>query len=135
MIDHMGISPADIENARQFYDAALKPLGITNVMEVAPEQTGGYHGIGYGTGRKPFFWLNRDSRNSAPEGPRGTGVHVAFEAEGRAAVDAFYAAAMAQGGRDNGPPGIRPHYHPAYYAAFVIDPDGVNVEAVCHRPE
>lgn len=135
MIDHMGISPADIEHARQFYDAALKPLGVVKVMEVTPEQTGGYHGIGYGAGRKPFFWLSSDSRRAAPEGPRGTGIHVAFEAESRAAVDAFYAAAMAQGGRDNGPPGIRPHYHPAYYAAFVIDPDGVNVEAVCQKPE
>lgn len=135
MIDHMGISPTDIERARQFYDAALKPLGITNVMEVTSEQTGGYHGIGYGNGRKPFFWLSSDMRHAAPDGPCGTGIHIAFEAESRAAVDAFYAAAMAQGGRDNGLPGIRPHYHPAYYAGFVIDPDGVNVEAVCQRPE
>lgn len=110
MIDHMGISPIDIERARQFYDATLKPLGITNVMEMTPEQTGGYHGIGYGVSRKPFFWLSDDSRRAIPEGPRGTGIHIAFEAEKRAAVDAFYAAAMAQGGRDNGPPGIRPHY-------------------------
>lgn len=135
MIDHMGISPTDIEHVRQFYDAALKPLGITNVMEVMPEQASGYHGIGYGTDRKPFFWLSGDSRRALPESPRGTGIHIAFEAENRAAVDAFYAAAMAQGGRDNGPPGIRQHYHPAYYAAFVIDPDGVNVEAVCQKPE
>ncbi|MFC5343373.1 VOC family protein (plasmid) [Brevundimonas staleyi] len=135
MIDHMGFSPADLEDARRFYDAALKPLGVANVMEVTPEQTGGYHGIGYGAGRKPFFWLSSDSRRDVPEGPRGTGIHIAFEAESRAAVDAFYAAAIAHGGRDNGPPGIRPHYHPAYYAAFVIDPDGVNVEAVCQRPE
>jgi catechol 2,3-dioxygenase-like lactoylglutathione lyase family enzyme len=134
MIDHMGISPAEIEYARQFYDAALKPLGIVKVMEVTPEQTGRYHGIGYGTGRKPFFWLSSDSRSVSVEGQRGTGIHIAFEAESRAAVDAFYRAAMAQGGRDNGRPGIRPHYHPAYYAAFVIDPDGVNVEAVCQKP-
>lgn len=134
MIDQMGISPTDIEHARQFYDAALKPLGIAKVMEVTPEQTGGYHGIGYGTCRKPFFWLSSDGHRATSEGPRGTGIHVAFEAESRAAVDAFYAAAMTQGGRDNGPPGIRPCYHPAYYAAFVIDPDGVNVEAVCQKP-
>ncbi len=135
MIDHMGITPTDIEDARQFYDASLEPLGIANLMEVMPEQTGGYHGIGYGTGRKPFFWLSSDSRRAALEGRRGIGTHIAFEATSRAAVDAFYAAAMAQGGRDNGPPGVRPHYHPAYYAAFVIDPDGVNIEAVCHKPE
>lgn len=135
MIDHMGISPAEIEDARQFYDAALKPLGIVKVMEVTPEQTGGYHGIGYGTSRKPFFWLSSDSRRASAEGQRGTGIHIAFQAESRAAVEAFYRAAMAQGGRDNGPPGIRPHYHAAYYAAFVIDADGVNVEAVCQKPE
>jgi catechol 2,3-dioxygenase-like lactoylglutathione lyase family enzyme len=135
MIDHMGISPRDMERARQFYDAALGPLGIATVMEVTPEQTGGYHGIGYGSARKPFFWLSADSRRTLPEGPRAAGIHIAFEAESRAAVDAFYAAAIAQGGRDNGPPGIRPHYHPSYYAAFVIDPDGANVEAVCQRPE
>ncbi len=135
MIDHMGISPADIESARRFYDAALAPLGIAKVMEVMPEQTGGYHGIGYGTGRKPFFWLSSDRRPAAECGSRATGIHIAFTAESRAAVDAFYAAAMARGGRDNGAPGVRPHYHPAYYGAFVIDPDGVNVEAVCHKPE
>lgn len=135
MIDHMGVSPANIEKARQFYDAALRPLGIENVMEVTAEESGGYHGIGYGVGHKPFFWLSSDSRHATPPGPRGAGIHIAFEAESRAAVDAFHAAAMAQGGRDNGAPGIRPHYHPAYYAAFVIDPDGVNVEAVCQKPE
>lgn len=135
MIDHMGISPTDIDHAREFYDAALKPLGIVSVMEVTPEQTGGYHGIGYGTSRKPFFWLSSDSRRVLPGDSRGSGIHIAFEAESRAAVDAFYAAAMAQGARDNGPPGIRQHYHPDYYAAFIIDPDGVNVEAVCHKPE
>jgi len=135
MIDHMGISPAEIETARRFYDAALAPLGIAVVMEVRPEQTGGYHGIGYGKGAKPFFWLSADSRHASPSGPPGSGIHIAFEAENRAAVDAFHAAALAQGGRDNGQPGLRPHYHPAYYAAFVIDPDGVNVEAVCQKPE
>lgn len=135
MIDHMGISTSDIESARQFYDAALKPLGIVKVMEVTPEQSGFYHGIGYGNDRKPFFWLSADSRDAAPRVARGMGIHIAFEAENRAAVDAFYAAAMAVGGRDNGPPGIRLHYHPTYYAAFVIDPDGVNVEAVCHRSQ
>lgn len=133
MIDHIGISPADLERARVFYDAALAPLGISRVMEVTADETGGYHGIGYGTGGKPSFWLSNDSRRALPEGPRGACIHLAFRAESRAAVDAFHAAAMAQGGRDNGAPGIRPHYHPFYYAAFVIDPDGVNLEAVCQK--
>ncbi|PZQ18225.1 MAG: glyoxalase/bleomycin resistance/extradiol dioxygenase family protein [Ancylobacter novellus] len=135
MIDHMGVHTADIEKARRFYDAALEPLGVSTVMEVTPAQTGGYHGVGYGTGEKPFFWLSSESGRAVPDGMRGMGVHVAFEAGSRAAVDAFYAAAMKHGGRDNGPPGVRPHYHPAYYAAFVFDPDGINVEAVCHKPE
>lgn len=133
MIDHIGISPVDIERARQFYDAALRPLGIARVMEVTADQTGGYHGIGYGSTAKPFFWLSSDLRRSLPEVRRGMGIHIAFEAGSRAAVDAFHAAALAQGGLDNGSPGIRPHYHPAYYAAFVIDPDGVNLEAVCQK--
>lgn len=135
MIDHLGIRPRNIEVARRFYDAALRPLGITTVMEVTADQTGGYHGIGYGQGRKPFLWLTADSRDAIPPEQNGKGAHIALAADSRAAVDAFYAAAMAQGGRDNGAPGIRPHYHPAYYAAFVLDPDGVNVEAVCHKPE
>lgn len=135
MIDHLGISPSDLEAARKFYDAALTPLGMSNVVEVTAEQTGGYHGIGYGAGRKPIFWLSHDSRLSAPPGPRGYGIHIAFAAETRASVDAFYIAAIAHGGRDNGPPGVRPHYHHNYYAAFVIDPDGVNVEAVCQKTE
>ncbi|GBD49077.1 VOC family protein [Methylopila sp. Yamaguchi] len=135
MIDHMSVSPADVESARRFYDAALRPLGVVAVMEVSPEQAGGYRGIGYGVDLKPFFWLTSDSRRASQPGARGLGIHVAFAAGSRAMVDAFYAAALAHGGSDNGPPGVRPHYHPAYYAAFVIDPDGVNVEAVCHKPE
>lgn len=134
MIDHMGVSPAEIEDARRFYDAALAPLGIMVLMEVKPEQTGGYHGIGYGSDGKPFFWLSANRRRPIPPNG-GAGLHVAFQAESRAAVDAFHEAAMAAGGADNGRPGIRPHYHPAYYAAFVIGPDGVNVEAVCQKPE
>ncbi len=134
MIDHMGICPSDIERARRFYDAALRPLGISNVMEVTAGQSGGYHGIGYGNGHKPAFWLSHDNRRASSSGS-GIGTHIAFAADSRLAVDAFYAAAIAEGGRDNGPPGVRPHYHAAYYAAFVIDPDGVNVEAVCQKPE
>ena len=128
MIDHMGIGCSDFAVSRRFYEAALAPLGISQMMEVTPEMTGGIHGIGMGAAGHPFFWFSSG-------GPRGAGMHVAFAAESRAQVDAFYAAAMASGGRDNGPPGIRAHYHPNYYGAFVLDPDGINVEAVCHKPE
>lgn len=128
MIDHIGIGVRDFGASRRFYDAALAPLGISVIMEVTPEQTGGYHGLGYGAGEHPFFWVGND-------GPRGAGIHVAFTAESRAAVDAFYVAAMAAGGTDHGALGLRLHYHPSYYAAFVLDPDGINVEAVCHKPE
>lgn len=135
MIDHMGIGARDFEASRRFYDAALTSLGFTTVMEVTPRETGGYHGVGYGKAGKPFFWLSNDVHQMASATARGTGIHIAFAADSRAAVDAFYAAAMAHGGRDNGPPGIRAHYHPNYYAAFTFDPDGFNVEAVCHKPE
>lgn len=128
MIDHMGIGASDFETSRAFYEAALAPLGVKLVMEVTPEQSGGYHGLGLGRNGKPFFWLGNG-------GAKGTGGHIAFAADTRAEVDAFYAAAMANGGRDNGGPGLRPHYHPNYYGAFVFDPDGTNVEAVCHKPE
>lgn len=128
MIDHMGIAAIDFVVSKAFYDAALGALQIVPIMEVTPEQTGGYHGVGYGAEGKPFFWLGND-------GPRGTGMHVAFTARSRAEVDAFYDAALNAGGRDNGAPGLRPHYHPNYYGAFVLDPDGINVEAVCHSPE
>ena len=127
MIDHIGIGASNFEASRRFYDAALAPLDFGVIMEVLSEESGGYHGIGYGKDGKPFFWLGDD-------GPRGTGIHIAFSAASRSQVDAFYAAALGAGGKDNGAPGLRPHYHPNYYAAFVIDPDGLNVEAVCHAP-
>jgi catechol 2,3-dioxygenase-like lactoylglutathione lyase family enzyme len=134
MIDHMGISARDFEASRQFYDAALAPLGVVKVMEVTPEESGGYHAIGYGMEGKPSFWLSNDIQKIGAGGQRGTGIHIAFAAADRASVGAFYAAAIAHGGSDNGPPGIRSHYHPNYYAAFVFDPDGFNLEAVCHAP-
>lgn len=128
MLDHIGISVSDLTRAKAFYVAALKPLGIAPLMEVTPEMTGGRDAfVGFGRER-PQFWLGQGSRPVH-------GVHVAFTAETRAAVDAFYTAAMAAGGSGNGPPGLRPHYHPDYYGAFVRDADGNNIEAVCHRPE
>lgn len=128
MIDHMGIAASDFDASRRFYEKALAPLGIGLVMEVTPEQSGGYHGLGLGKQGKPFFWVGNG-------GPKGAGIHIAFTADARAQVDAFYDAALAAGGRDNGAPGIRAYYHPNYYGAFVLDPDGINVEAVCHLPE
>lgn len=129
MLDHIGLNVADYKTSKAFYDKALAPLGYGMVMEVTPEQTGGGAGAGYGANGKPSFWLQ------ALGGPPHARVHVAFGAKDRASVDAFYKAAMAAGATDNGPPGLRPLYHPNYYGAFVFDPDGNNVEAVCHAPE
>jgi catechol 2,3-dioxygenase-like lactoylglutathione lyase family enzyme len=127
MLDHIGLTVSDVGRAKAFFDAALAPLGIAPVMSVTAEESGGHAHTGYGSEGRPYFWIGGP-------GPATTGVHVAFTAAGRAGVDAFYAAAMAAGGRDNGPPGIRAHYHPNYYGAFVLDPDGNNIEAVCHQP-
>lgn len=125
MIDHSGISVTDFDKAKAFYDKAFAPLGAKLLMMVPGEYTGGVKVGGYGRER-PVFWLH--------EAEAGPGRHYAFTARSRAEVDAFYAAAIAAGGRDNGGPGPRPHYHPDYYAAFVFDPDGNNIEAVCHVP-
>ena len=119
---------SDFAAAKAFYAAALKPLGIGVLMEFAKGVIGEAPIAGLGSNGKPFFWL-------AGAGKTSPATHIAFAANSRAEVDAFHAAAMAAGGRDNGKPGIRAQYHPAYYGAFVLDPDGNNVEAVCHRPE
>ncbi len=129
MLDHIGFAVADFDRSRAFYDAALTPLGLGRVMEVSAAETGHASHAGYGEDGKPVFWIGSHG------GPAGVSFHVAFAAADRAAVDRFHAAALAAGGRDNGAPGLRPHYHPNYYAAFVLDPDGHNIEAVCHRPE
>jgi len=127
MLDHIGLKVTSLARAKAFYDQALKPLGVTALFEAPAEKTGGTAFIGYGEGVKPYFWIS--------EQPRATELlHVAFAADTRAKVDAFYQAALAAGGKDNGPPGLRPHYHPTYYGAFVLDPDGHNIEAVCHAP-
>ena len=125
MLDHVGYAVADFERSRRFFDAALAPLGIEPLFNVTAEQTGGDEHTGYGDGGRAYFWIGTG-------GPLGGRTHVCFTAPSRAVVDAFYAAAMAAGGRDNGPPGVRAHYHPNYYGAFVLDPDGHNIEAVCH---
>ena len=129
MLDHIGLAVSDFARSKAFYETALAPLGYGVMMQVGKAETGGtYEGAGFGRDRKPSFWIG--SGGKAVSGP----LHVAFVAADRAAVDAFYKAAIAAGARDNGPPGLRPHYHPNYYGAFVLDPDGHNVEAVCHRP-
>jgi catechol 2,3-dioxygenase-like lactoylglutathione lyase family enzyme len=129
MLDHVGIAVSNIERSRAFYDQALSPIGITLIWVVAPEQTeSDGTALGYGSGGRPYFWIGDNERV-------GEGTHIAFRARSRQEVDAFYAAALAAGGRDNGAPGLRPHYHPNYYGAFVYDPDGINVEAVCHSAE
>ncbi|MAY61960.1 MAG: glyoxalase/bleomycin resistance/extradiol dioxygenase family protein [Rhizobiales bacterium] len=127
MIDHFGIHVSDYDAAKRFYDAAFAALGGSLVMTVPPEFTGGKRSGGYGRG-KPYFWMTEGAAQTPS-------THIAFAADDRAQVDAFYKAAMAAGGRDNGAPGIREHYHPNYYGAFVLDPDGNNIEAVCHKPE
>ena len=121
MIDHVTANVSDFEAAKGFYGQALAPLGYSVQMEFD-----GAAGFGTGEGI-PDFWIGSSTERGA--------THVAFSAGNRAAVDAFYEAAMAAGGKDNGAPGLRPHYHETYYAAYVHDADGNNVEAVSHRPE
>lgn len=128
MIDHVGFAVTDFARSKAFPLAALAPLGNGLVMEVGPEQTGAGAHAGFGEGRKPGFWISSGSALS------GT-LHVCLQARSRAAVDAFHAAALAAGARDNGTPGLRPHYHPDYYGAFVLDPDDHNIEAACHLPQ
>ena len=126
MIDHMGFPVSDYARSKVFYEKALAPLGYVLVMEVQ-ENAFGAKAAGFGTGGKPDFWIGGEGRLDKP-------VHIAIAAKNRAAVDAFYQAAIAAGAKDNGAPGLRPHYHPNYYGAFVLDPDGHNIEAVCHSP-
>jgi catechol 2,3-dioxygenase-like lactoylglutathione lyase family enzyme len=128
VIDHIGLAVSDYGRALRFYEQALAPLGIAVVMRVGKDETGGYEGAGLGRDGKPSFWISSGRRVAPP-------VHVAFLADRRAAVDAFHSAALAAGGTDNGPPGLRAHYHPNYYGAFILDPDGHNIEAVCHEPD
>ena len=127
MLDHIGLAVSDFERSKSFFTQALAPLAITLLMEVTAEQSGGDSHAGFGAGGKPFFWIGDGKKPSG-------GIHVAFLAGSKSEVDAFYRAALAAGGRDNGAPGLRPHYHPNYYGAFVVDVDGHPIEAVCHTP-
>ncbi len=127
-IDHVTLNVADIARAGDFYAAALEPLGLEQVGAVTAEQSGSVAYIGFGRGRKGNLWI-------AEMGQQTPATHICFRAGTRAAVRAFYEAALAAGGTDNGPPGVREIYHPAYYAAFVTDPEGHNIEAVCFEDE
>ncbi len=128
MLDHIGLKVTDLARSRGFYEAALLPLGITTLHVLTETDTGGTSElVGLGRDGKAMFWITEASSAGGP-------IHIAFAAGDRASVDAFHHAALAAGGRDNGGPGLRPHYHATYYGAFVLDPDGNNVEAVCHRP-
>jgi catechol 2,3-dioxygenase-like lactoylglutathione lyase family enzyme len=126
MIDHTGVKVSDIAGAKAFYGAALAPIGYRLLLEFPAAVTGSDDVAGFGVPPKPDFWIAQGT-------PNRPAVHVAFRVTERALVDAFYAAALAAGGRDNGAPGPRPHYHENYYGAFVLDPDGHNIEVVCHE--
>jgi catechol 2,3-dioxygenase-like lactoylglutathione lyase family enzyme len=143
MIDHTGVTVSDFEKSKAFYRAALEPIGYQMLMEF-PASPGGENDrpgqvdrgptvlghadvAGFGVPPKADFWIGRGI-------PNNPAIHVAFRVKSRAQVDAFYAAALAAGGRSNGAPGPRPHYHADYYGAFVLDPDGHNIETVCHEP-
>jgi catechol 2,3-dioxygenase-like lactoylglutathione lyase family enzyme len=118
-LDHMSLAVEDVERSRRFYEAALAPLGMRLVADHGEE-------CAFGPGDADDFW-------SVAGGPTRPPLHLAFAAGEREPVHAFHAAALAAGGRDNGAPGLRPQYHAGYYAAYVFDPDGHNVEAVCHE--
>ncbi|MEP6997978.1 MAG: VOC family protein [Betaproteobacteria bacterium] len=121
MFDHIGIGATNLGASKAFFLEALAPLGVTVAME-APDA------VGMGRDGKPSLWLGTTAEKCGP-------LHLAFTAENRSQVDNFHRRGLAAGGKDNGPPGLRPHYHANYYAAFVIGPDGHNVEVVCHRPD
>ena len=131
MIDHLSLNVADLGRSRGFYDAALQPLGYQRRFDLVDAS-------GYGPPKAASsaigahalpFWIGHEPGAASMPG------HVCFAAPSRAAVDAFHRAALAAGGRDNGAPGLRPQYHATYYAAFIVDPDGHRLEAVCHKPE
>ena len=131
MFDHLSIGVTDLDQSLKFYDAALKPLGIGRMFAM------GDRGIAaYVDNQKISFWLYSKTAEQEPfvDLPSPPRFHLAFKAANRAAVDAFYEGAIANGGNDDGPPGIRAHYHPNYYAAYVRDPNGYKIEAVCQDP-
>jgi catechol 2,3-dioxygenase-like lactoylglutathione lyase family enzyme len=128
MLDHVSLGVTDLERSRQFYDTVLRPLGIVRTVDF-----GDGRGSDYGTmaGQLGVEFTITLEPGVAPS----RGMHLCFRAPDRAAVRSFHSAALAAGGRDDGPPGPRPRYHPDYFAAFVLDPDGHRIEVVCHAPQ
>jgi catechol 2,3-dioxygenase-like lactoylglutathione lyase family enzyme len=126
MIDHTGIIVSDFEKSKKFYTEALNPIGYRLLLEFPSSVTGSTNVAGFGEPPKTDFWVAQGT----PNDPR---IHVAFRVGKRSLIDAFHQAALTAGGRDNGAPGPRPQYHPNYYGAFVLDPDGHNIEVVCHE--
>ncbi|MHA6265048.1 VOC family protein [Arenibacterium sp. CAU 1754] len=127
MIDHITFGVTDFDRSTAFYDQAFAPLGVQRLFDVPKEHSDGVKVTGYGDDR-PWFWLAEENATTGL-------MHIALQAKSKADVDAFHAAAIRAGGTDNGSPGFRLHYNPDYYAAFVLDPDGHNIEAVCHTPK
>ena len=127
MIDHTGLTVSNLAVSKEFYRRALEPIGYRILAEFPASVTGSADVVGYGVPPKADFWVASGRPNVPP-------IHVAFRVANRHLVDVFYRTALAAGGRDNGAPGVRPHYHEHYYGAFVLDPDGHNIEAVCHDP-
>ncbi|MES2935600.1 MAG: VOC family protein [Pseudomonadota bacterium] len=132
MIDHSGFTVSDISRSKAYYKLALAPIDYSLLMEFPAAITGTTDVAGFGEPDKPDFWLSQATPAKPAHSPA---LHFAFAAANRAQVDAYYTAAIAAGGQDNGAPGLRPHYHPNYYGAFVLDPDGHNIEVVCHQAE
>ena len=126
MIDHTGVIVSDFEKSKKFYKSALAAIGYELIMEIPAAVNGRANTAGFGEPPKPDFWVIHGTPNVPP-------IHVAFRVGSRAIVDVFYKAAIEAGGKDNGVPGVRAHYHPFYYGAYVLDPDGHNIEAVCHE--
>lgn len=127
MIDHTGVIVSDFDKSKAFYQTALAAIGYSLIHEFSAAVTGHTDVAGFGENGKADFWISRGTPNQ-PQ------MHVAFRVDERRRVDAFHAAALQAGGRDNGRPGIRAHFHADYYGAFALDPDGHNIETVCHRP-
>lgn len=134
MIDHVSLPVSDLRKSKPFYEAVLGALGY---LSLQAQVFDGYSAFGFGDDPdgEPPFWIGGPAEASPEKAVTPEGQHIAFAARSRAMVDTFHAAGLAAGGTDNGPPGLRPQYHADYYAAFLRDPDGHRIEAVCHRPE
>ncbi|KAF3996791.1 VOC family protein [Glaciimonas immobilis] len=127
MIDHTGVVVSDFERSKKFYQSALAAIGYDLLAKFPAAVIGHTDVAGFGEAGKPDFWISKGT-------PNQPSIHVAFRVNDRKLVDEFYSVALLAGGKDNGKPGLRTHFHPKYYGAFVLDPDGHNIQAVCHQP-